>query len=309
MNYDTSCKILDISQENEVTLTSLKKSYRILALKYHPDKNKSQDAAQKFQEVQNAYEYLLRYLEEDDFTSEEEDEYNEEFEKPGSKKGEYNNMLFSFIKKLIPKELGGSVLQLILNKISTMCEKNAIELLEKVDKTILIKIHETLTIHGEVFHFSHSFFNKIENLIREKTKNDECIILNPELNDLFENNLYKLKLNNSMYAVPLWHHELIYDASGSDVYVKCNPIVPENITIDSKNNITVCVSLGILDIWNNDTTEFKIGKTSFFLKREQLVFKKRQTIVLERQGISKINTVDVYDISKKADIIVDLTII
>ena len=47
------------------SLEEIKKSYRRLALKYHPDRNReSKDAEEKFKQINDAYEYLLEYKEE-----------------------------------------------------------------------------------------------------------------------------------------------------------------------------------------------------------------------------------------------------
>ena len=48
--------ILEIDQH--ATITDIKKSFRLLALKHHPDKNKSTEAHQKFLHIVEAYEVL-----------------------------------------------------------------------------------------------------------------------------------------------------------------------------------------------------------------------------------------------------------
>nr|CAH7713743.1 unnamed protein product [Callosobruchus chinensis] len=49
-------KILGITKN--ATDDDIKKAYRKLALKYHPDKNKSAEAEDRFKEVAEAYEVL-----------------------------------------------------------------------------------------------------------------------------------------------------------------------------------------------------------------------------------------------------------
>lgn len=52
-------KILGL--ERGASEKEIKSAYRKLALKYHPDRNRSPDSREKFQEIKSAYEFLLAY--------------------------------------------------------------------------------------------------------------------------------------------------------------------------------------------------------------------------------------------------------
>src|ERR1700737_940029 len=56
MEYRDYYKILSVART--ATADEIKKSYRRLARKFHPDVSKEKDAEQKFKEVQEAYEVL-----------------------------------------------------------------------------------------------------------------------------------------------------------------------------------------------------------------------------------------------------------
>jgi hypothetical protein len=301
MNYNIACENLGIDKKQKITKEYLKKIYRMNALKYHPDKNSSPDASIKFQEIHSSYEYLLKTLEYNNFgysNDAEENEDNEEAEPTG-----YSGILFSFLKNIMKTDGNTDGLYyIIMDKISNTCEKKALEIIQKIDKNKLLKIYEIIKKYGEFLHFSNDFVNKIQEVLNDKIKNDEYIILNPTIDDLFANNLYKLKVNDFTYIVPLWHDELVYDNSGNDIYVKCYPMLPDNVSIDEKNNVHVECKYDIKEILPLEFIEINVGKQTFDIFTKELSVKKLQTIVLKNEGISKINTNDIYDITKKSDV-------
>lgn len=313
MNFEKACENLDLLNINEITYDILKKQYRLMALTYHPDKNNSVDASNKFQNINESYQYLLKYLEYGDIFDDDNDEDIDDDEEPyfqdENNKAGYRWALYSFIKNIMKNDIQNTLFYKIIQKLSNVCEDKAIHMLEKIDKNKLIKIYEIIKKYRQAFHFNPEFFDKIEILLANKIENDECIILNPSLDDLIENNLYKLKLNGFEYIVPLWHDELQYDNSGRDIYIKCNPNLPENITIDENNNLHIDLSYTIFEIWGKDEIDFIIGKQTISFKVNNLRLVKKQRIIIPNKGISKINTKNIYDISKKSDLILNITLI
>jgi len=300
MNYEKACKTLDLPIKNDFTIEQLKRQYRAKALMYHPDKNPEANASSQFQIINESYEYLMKYQGYMDSDSDEEDYINQDTD--SSNKNNYRWVLFSFFKNILNSESRNTLFYTILQRVVTSCESTALDTLTKLDKSLLIKIYEILKKNKDVLHFTEEFIIKIENMITTRVKNDECIILNPTLHDLFENNLYKLKVNDLLYVIPLWHHELLYDNSGNDMYVKSIPILPENIDIDDKNNIHMDITLNISDIWGKDSVDVFIDNKTFKIKPEILKLIPQQSILFSKQGISRINTANIYDISIKSDV-------
>jgi curved DNA-binding protein CbpA len=299
MNYDKACEILDLS--DSWTEKDLKCQYRKKALICHPDKNIEQDTTAAFQLIQEAYEFLS--------TDSEILDKEDERESPSSPR-EYQSMLFRFLSPLLCsdmfQEIKTKVFYTILQKIISKCEDKAVELLGKLDKKAFAKIYQLLVLNKDVLHLGADILSKMEAIFSEKIQNDECVILNPFLEDLFENNLYKLTENGITYLVPLWHHELIYDKGGADLYVKCIPLLPDNVEIDEKNNIHVNIAISLDEAWTKDEIEVELGSRRFSLIRRDLKLVESQIILLANCGIAKINTDDIYNVSKKTDIYVHL---
>jgi hypothetical protein len=298
MNYNRACHLLELTREN-LSKDSIKKQYRYKALAHHPDKNPDANSTEKFIEINEAYEYLLNYY---DDSSDDDEMYSTE-----SSNMSYEWTLFTFLKNIVQHEHKSGILNTILQKISTSCEVTAIETLRSMDKQLFMKTVDILKKYELVFHFQGGFMDKLDVLVKERQKNDEIIFLHPTLDDLFENRLYRLTVNDHIYIVPLWHHELVYDQSGNDIYINCIPKLPSNVTIDSKNNINVSLRYSIQEIWGKDMIDIEICDRPIEFSPAHLRFIAHQTLVLQN-GIPRINTEKVYDVEKRGTISLDITL-
>tara|TARA_B110000881_G_C18544403_1_gene500339 strand:+ start:470 stop:1363 length:894 start_codon:yes stop_codon:yes gene_type:complete len=296
MNYPKACKLLHIDTNEPLSTDKLKSHYRTSALKYHPDKNTSPNANEEFQNINEAYQYLQKYSNVNN-----NDNINWNMT--------YSDMLMSFIQNIIPIDRDSQILHIIIQKINHLCENKTVDLLNSIDKDILIKIYNLIKKNQEILQFGDELIEIVESVISDKTKHDEVIILNPTIHDLLEDNLYRLTINNGTYVIPLWHNELVYDNCGNDIYVKCNPILEDDVRLDESNNLHISKTLKISEIWGKEEVMIKIHNIELKIYTNKLKFMKTQIIRFVGSGISQINVKNIYDVSSRCDVYMTLDLI
>jgi hypothetical protein len=205
--------------------------------------------------------------------------------------GKYNDI----ISKIVTEIVGGA---------TTI----SLKLFEDLDKDTALNIYMFLSKQRSILHLNPTILEKIREIVIQKYDNVQLYKLNPGFNDLFNNNVYKLYVDNELYLVPLWYNELYFDGSGCEIIVVCEPELPKNITIDDDNNIYYETELNldndILDmIRNNTNIIINICDIEFYIPISEIYMKKEQYYTIKNRGLSKIKN-DIYDISEKADIII-----
>ena len=157
---------------------------------------------------------------------------------------------------------------------------------------------------------SQDFLETIQEMLIKKFDNISLYKLNPNIDDLLDNNVYKLYVDNTLYLVPLWYNEMCFDGVLNEIIVICEPEL-EGIIIDDDNNIYVEITILGKDIpsliFENKSINVPIGKKNFSILVSELNLKREQIYKIKNKGISRVKN-DIYDISEKADIIVKILI-
>jgi DnaJ-class molecular chaperone len=313
MDYKKAIEILEIDKNlNEnLTLDYLKKKYHKMALLNHPDKNGNTiESNEKFKKILEAYNYLREDI---NIINEINNEYYE------NKNDQYDNNInnteyFSLLKifmSSIFKNKNTNQIQIndIIESIVNGCKNISFKLFEKLNKESIADIYVFLSKYKNILHISPEIINNIKEIIKNKYSNDQVFILNPNINDLLENNIYKLKIDDQIYFVPLWHDEVYFEApDGNEIIVRCIPELPDNMYIDENNNIIISLEIPFdFSLFREKTKVINIGKKTIELNYSELFIQQFQYYYFYNCGISKINEKDIYSIENRSNIIINIS--
>jgi hypothetical protein len=308
MNSQQAYKVLDL--EPGAAYETIRRQYKMLALKYHPDKNKADGAADKYREIKEAHDVLCSKHSGPQHSGPQDPMGPTWFSKSGLGSSTYARTASDFFEMIYNDEqFQRRVFHPLLMRVVGSCEEKAIDLFRKMEKAKARKLYDILILYQDTLHLSADTLAKIHQVIETPEPLDESldksldikdiVVLNPNLDDLLDQSVYKLKQDNGQIVfVPLWHRELEYDG----VFVDCLPTLPDNVEVDEYNNIYVKCALKVGDLWDKDGVEVRIGTRAYNLDVGQLRLVSRQTVLVDGVGIPVPNEADIFNVSRLSNI-------
>jgi hypothetical protein len=312
MNSQQAYKVLEL--EPGAPYETIRRQYKMLALKYHPDKNKADDAADKYREIKEAHDVLCisKADHADGPTG------SGWFSKYGLDKtalgsSTYARAASDFFEMIYNDEqFQRRIFHPLLMRVVSSCEEKALAMFRKMEKTKALKLYDILILYQDTLHLSADTLAKIHQIIEAHSSEatlgeahsseatvEDIIVLNPHIDDLLDQSVYKLKRGDSeTLFVPLWHRELEYDG----VFVDCVPTLPDNIWLDELNNIHVKCGFKVGDLWDKDVVDIQVGTRIYNLDVGLLRLVSKQTVRVGGQGIPVPNEADIFNVSQLSSV-------
>lgn len=311
MDYKNAFEILEIdSNYNDITIELIKKKYHKLALQNHPDKNgNTPESNEKFRQINEAYNYLKREMKNIDPNNDESDDHISSV---------YFDILKLFIKGLLDGKYNDIFINIVQDIVSGY-KKISLKLFDDLDRENAINVYLFLSKYKSILHLSDTILDDIKEIVIQKYDNVEIYKLNPNINDLLNNNFYKLYVKEALYLVPLWYNEVYFERENenndlnNEIIVLCEPELLEGVKIDDDNNIYIEKIINMQTelprlILNNESIIVEIGDDRHYILVSELTMKREQYYKIKNKGITKPND-DIYNVSQKADIIVKIIMI
>ena len=317
MDYKKAFEILEIDTNyTDITIELIKKKYHKMALQNHPDKNgNTPESTEKFKQINEAYNYLKREIKiiQNNYDENDDDLENEDQQSSSV----YFDILKLFIKGLLDGKYNDIFINIVQDIVSGY-KKISLKLFDDLDRENAINVYLFLSKYKSILHLSDDSLDEIKSIVIQKYDNVEIYKLNPNINDLLNNNFYKLYVNDKLYLVPLWYNEVYFEKenenkNNNEIIVLCEPELPEGVKIDDDNNIyiekTINMQTELPSLVANDASlTIEIGDQPYYILVSELSMKREQYYRIKNRGITKPND-DIYNVSQKSDIIVKINLV
>lgn len=295
MDFKKACKILEISQKH--TDDCVKKAYFRQALKYHPDKYKL-DNGEKFREIKEAYDFLNSG---NPFFSHEETESSEEII-------DYKELIKKCIRYFSPENNWDNLfMDTSFHGIMNDCKEISFKIFEKLNKDKAEQVYNFIINFNNILNIDQELLTKFKVCLQQKMVYDNVIVLNPSINDLLNDNIFKLSVENKEFYIPLWHHELHFSLHNKYLIVKMEPEISDNYWIDDRNNIYKQEDVCLYNLIQKGFHEVSVGEKTFNIPATELkITKEKQIYHIPEKGILKINEKHTYDTTLRGDIYIEI---
>ncbi len=293
MDFNNACNYLELN--HPFSREELKKKYKVMALKFHPDKHMPDTDnfyKNRFTQIQESYEFLQNTM----------DEPVEKIQE------DYNNLFEGFLSSFFCESNDLYIID-IIKTIILDYQNLSVHVFEKMDTSNAIKLFEFINSFKDVLFINNSVVERIKEIIINKIKNDNIFILNPSMDDLLNDNVYVLEHEKEKYFVPLWHDEIYYKHNHNEIIVKCVPQLDENVSIIDNNNLHITIYEEFKNILQQKEITYSLGKKVIKIPVSELYIKKVQNYIVKKEGISKIDSQNLYNNENKGDILFTIHLI
>lgn len=288
-----------------------------------------------FADIQNAYEFLMTDLEisqgvHNAGSKKSSVKYGARCRRRGSRKKhtpprdnlkhvDYFSIFVSFAKMISPtiiERWGPEYIQSTLKNLFTSYRAATIipELFRELSKERAIELYDFMLQYREYINVDDQTIIEVRDIIREKMSDDHLVILNPSLEQMWGDELYRHEFMGNEYLIPLWWPEVTFQKedhtrphSGGDLRVKMIPDLPPSVFIDRGNNIHLTKQYDMAAMRHvlDDTGEFTVSLLSrtYRVPKVKIRFvKERQIILLGEDGLLPVNKKNMYDTSVRRSV-------